>query len=76
MEKLVYEIPSIRRKYDAIDYVNEFYAHNSNVSGSGGLDMYVHNYDEWLIKLEKDLKQIPNEERVPSKTFFSSQSKR
>ena len=70
MEKLVYEVPSIQRKQDAIDYINEFYAHNSEVNGSGGLDRYVDNYEEWLIKLEKDLKQIPSEERVPAKTFF------
>ena len=70
MEKLVYEIPSIERKQDAIDYINEFYAHNSEVNGSGGLDRYVDNYEQWLIKLEKDLKQIPSEERVPAKTFF------
>lgn len=70
MEKLVYEIPSIQRKQDAIDYINEFYAHNSEINGSGGLDRYVDNYEDWLIKLEKDLKQIPSEERVPAKTFF------
>lgn len=70
MEKLVYEIPSIHRKQDAIDYINEFYAHNSEINGSGGLDRYVDNYEEWLIKLEKDLNQIPSEERVPAKTFF------
>lgn len=70
MEKLIYEIPSIQRKNDAIDYINEFYAHNSKINGSGGLDRYVDNYEEWLIKLEKDLKQIPSEERVPAKTFF------
>lgn len=70
MEKLVYEIPSIQRKQDSIDYINEFYAHNSEVNGSGGLDRYVDNYEDWLIKLENDLKQIPSEERVPAKTFF------
>lgn len=70
MEKLVYETPNIQRKQDAIDYINEFYAHNSEINGSGGLDRYVDNYEDWLIKLEKDLKQIPSEERVPAKTFF------
>lgn len=70
MESLIYETPSIKRKKDAIDYINEFYAHNSEINGSGGLDRYVDNYEEWLVKLEKDMKQIPSEERVPALTYF------
>ena len=70
MEKFYLERPSLERKIEAIEYINEFYAHNSQINGTGGLDRYVDNYEEWLIKLEKDLKQIPTEERVPAKTFF------
>jgi len=70
MEKFYLERPSLKRKDEAIEYINEFYEHNSEINGSGGLDRYVNNYEEWLIKLEKDLKQIPSEERVPAKTFF------
>ena len=70
MEKFYYEIPSIKREYDAIEYINEHHAASSNINGSGGLDRYVDNYEEWLKKLEADVNRGPGEERVPSRTYF------
>ena len=70
MDKLRFEIPSIKRKQDAIDYINEFYQYNSEINGSGGLDRYVKDYEGWLEKLEKDYAMIPSEERVPARTYF------
>lgn len=61
MEKLKFEIPSIDRKEDAIEYINEFYEYNSKINGSGGLDRYLDNYEDWLIKLEECASRIPNE---------------
>ena len=70
MERLYYEVPSISRKKEAIEYIKEHLEYNSNINGSGGLDRYVDNYEGWLEKLEKDYVQIPNEERVPGRTYF------
>ena len=70
MERLYYEIPSIERKEDAIEYIKEHYLYNSKVNGSGGLDRYIDDYEGWLDKLEKDRVMIPNEERVPAETYF------
>lgn len=70
MEKLIYEEPTLRRKEEALEFINEFKQYNSQIHGVGGLDRYLDNYEEWLIKLEQDKKQIPSEERVPARTFF------
>ena len=70
MEKFRYEIPSIERKQEAIDYIKEFYEYNSEINGTGGLQRYLDNYEGWLEKLERDYAMIPSEERVPAKTYF------
>jgi predicted acetyltransferase len=70
MDKFKFEIPTKERKQDAIDFINEFYEYNSDINGTGGLQRYLDNYDGWLEKLEEDYKRIPNEEKVPAKTYF------
>ena len=70
MEKFYFEVPSIERKNDAIEYIFEHYKYNSNINGSGGLDRYINNYEEWLNKLERDYIMEPSEERVPARTYF------
>ena len=70
MEKFYYEVPSIKRKDDAIEYIKEHYEYKSDINGSGGLYRYLDNYEGWLEKLEKDYTMIPNEERVPARTYF------
>ena len=70
MEKFYYEIPSIERKEDAIEYIKEHYEYNSKINGSGGLNRYIDNYEGWLEKLEEDYVKIPDEERVPARTYF------
>ena len=70
MDRLYFEVPSIERKADAIDYINEHYEYKSNIHGAGGLQKYLDDYEGWLKKLEEDNTIIPNEERVPTKTFF------
>jgi predicted acetyltransferase len=70
MEKLYYEVPSIERKNEAIDYINEHYEYKSDINGSGGLHRYLDNYEGWLDKLEKDYIMTPSEERVPARTYF------
>jgi len=68
MEKLRLEVPSIERKEEAISYIEEFLEYNSEINGTGGLDRYLDNYEDWLIKIEEDIK--PTEERVPARTYF------
>ena len=38
MEKFYLEMPSIQRKDDIVDYINEFVVYNSDLSGMGSLD--------------------------------------
>ena len=70
MERLYYEIPSINRKEEALEYINEHIEYQSNINGSGGLNRYLSDYEGWLEKLEKDYTIEPSEERVPSRTYF------
>lgn len=70
MGKFYLEIPSIERKEEAILYINEFYEFKSAINGVGSLHKYLDNYEEWLNKLQEDYNQIPNEDRVPSRTYF------
>ena len=62
--------PSKKFENKAFEYIQEFLKHNSEINGVGGLKRYD-NYDEWLLKLEKDL-DIPNipEGNVPANTYF------
>lgn len=64
MEKFKYEIPTLNRKEDAIDYIKEHIEAKSNINGVGGLDRYIKDYKGWLKKLEQDYNRIPNEEKV------------
>lgn len=70
MEKFYLEVPSIERKEDAIEYINEHYEYKSDINGSGGLHRYLDNYEGWLAKLEEDYVRVPDEERVPARTYF------
>lgn len=70
MEKFKYEIPTLKRKKDAINYIKEHIEVGSDINGSGGLDRYINDYEGWLKKLEQDYNRIPNEEKVPARTFF------
>lgn len=70
MEKFYYEIPTIARKNEAIEYINEFYEYKSDINGTGGLQRFLDNYEGWLEKLEEDYKREPNEEKVPARTYF------
>ena len=70
MDRLFYEIPTINRKEDAIDYIKEHLEYNSPINGTGGLNRYIDDYEGWLKKLDNDLVSAEDEARVPAKTFF------
>lgn len=63
-------LPTKEFEKEAFDFIQEFLEYNSEINGVGGLNRYE-NYDEWLLKLEKDL-DIPNilEGKVPAHTYF------
>lgn len=69
--KLVF--PNLTYKEKAIQFINEFYEHNSEINGSGALDRYLNEsiYEEWLAKVLSDM-DIANIEkpRVPALTYF------
>lgn len=69
-EKFYLEEPTMERKEDAIAYIQEFYEYNSSINGTGGLQRFLDHYEDWLDKLQKDYHMIPNEERVPARTYF------
>ncbi len=71
MEKLYLEVPSIERKEEAIDYINEQYAYNSPINGSGGLERYLDDYEGWLMFLDIDRnRKVGDPNRVPAETYF------
>ena len=69
-ELFKHEAPTLERKKDAIKYIKEFYRYNSNINGVGGLDRYLKDYNGWLEHLVMRKNTIPNEESVPSETYF------
>ena len=70
MEKFFFEIPSLKRKAEAVTYINEFYEYGSDINGTGGLNRFLEDYEGWLKKLEDDYRRLPDEERVPARTYF------
>lgn len=70
MEKLKHVIPTEIHKQQAIDYIKEFYKYNSLINGTGGLDQYVDNYEEWLLKLEKIVIVFLMKKEFPLKHSF------
>ncbi len=70
MEKLYLERPSIERKTEAIEYINEFIQNNSKINGVGGLHKYLDNYEEWLNVVNEKWNREKTELDVPSQTYF------
>ncbi len=74
MEQFFLEIPSINRKQDALDYLDENVKYNSDLNGAGGMDICLDGipYEEWLLELDKreDIEYLNQVNRCQSKTFF------
>ena len=51
-EKFYLEEPSLERKEDAIEYMEEFIKYNSETAGDSGLDTGYKNYEKWLEYIE------------------------
>lgn len=75
MEKFYLETPSIERKNEALEYIEEFYKFNSQIHGTGSLDKALENgmtYEEWLtdnLNLH-DEKYALEKGLVPARTYF------
>lgn len=74
METFYLEKPSIERKNEIIDYLDEFIKYGSNINGAGSLDKIYEGYTfeealERCFKLE-DEEYAKSINRCPSKTFL------
>lgn len=63
------ELPSQKRKLEAIDYIKEFIEYKSEIHGTGGID--ITDYDNWLIKTLNSHRGLEiRENKVPASTYF------
>ena len=74
MERFYLEMPSIERKNEIIDYINEFVLYNSDINGAGSLDKILEGYT-FEQALERCLNMQDKEYakklgRCQSKTFL------
>lgn len=74
MVRLFLEVPTMKRKQEALNYLEENVKYNSDLNGTGGMDECLDalTYEEWLNELEKrkDIEYLNNLNRCQSKTFF------
>ena len=74
MEKFYFEKPSLKRKDEIIDFLDEFIKYKSNINGSGGLDKIYDGYS-FFDALDRCLKTEDEEyarsiNKCPGKTFL------
>ena len=74
MEKFFLERPSIERKDEIIEYINEFVEYNSDINGTGSLDKILEGYTfeqalDRCFKME-DEEYAKSINRCPGKTFL------
>ena len=75
MEKFYLELPTMERKNEALEYIEEFYKYDSQIHGTGSLDRELKKgktYEEWLsnnIKLH-DENYALEKGLVPAYTYF------
>ncbi len=75
MEKFYLELPSVERKNDVLEYIEEFYEHGSQIHGTGSLDRALKKgktYEEWLdnnMKLHEE-DYASKKGLVPAYTYF------
>ena len=73
-EKFFLEVPTLDRKQDVLDYLEENVKYGSDPSGIGSMYMCLDGstYEEWLLELERreDIEYVNKINRCLSKTFF------
>ena len=74
IEKFYLEDPSMERKNDVIEYMNEHVKYNSNINGTGSFDHVLEGetYEECLDRYYKiqDNEYAKSIDRCPGKTYF------
>lgn len=74
MTNMYLEEPSIMRKEQAINYINEFIVNDSKINGVGSLDKFLEeqSYEDWLEFCEnvKNKDKANELGKVPSNTYF------
>ena len=75
MEKFYLEIPSIERKKEALEYLQEHVELASNLNGTGGLNECLKGltYEEWLDDVIKcqERSYAESKKLVPATTYFT-----
>ena len=74
MERFYLEEPSLERKNEIIEYLDEFVKYNSNINGTGSLDKIYDGYTfeealERCLNMKNEL-YAKSINRVPGKTFL------
>ena len=74
MERFYLEEPSLERKDEIIEYLDEFVKYNSNINGTGSLDKIYDGYTfeealERCLNMKNEL-YVKSINRVPGKTFL------
>ena len=74
-EKFMLIKPTLDYKESAIEYINEFYEYNSQIHGTGGLDVALErgiSYEDWLSNSIKmyDKEYAYSIGKVPAVTYF------
>jgi len=70
MEKFYLEKPSLKRKEEALEYINEFLENKSEIHGVSGLNNYMDDYENWLKFIEENWNREVSDTLVPSHTYF------
>lgn len=74
MQHFYFEKPSIKRKKEALEFLNEFVLYNSELNGTGYMEKCLDGipYEEFLIESEKreNFDYAYSINRCPSITFF------
>ena len=74
MKRFYLEVPTLKRKEEAIDYLNEHIKYNSDMAGTGSMDRFLKEstYEKWLKELEKKTNQEYMDKIgwAPSLTYF------
>lgn len=72
MEKLTLVLPSKEHEILIKEYIQEFLDNDSGINGTGSVEKYLNNYDEWLGLVDNYLTGIDIPEgSVPGSTYFA-----
>lgn len=75
MEKFYFELPTIERKEEALEYLKEHRDYNSDINGTGGMNKVneEYSYEEWLDDVinSMDKDYVESKGLVPATTYFT-----